>query len=69
MTAALSLMMRPTVDGWGVYLTNGHELARYRGFCSKQLALRYLQRCTRSLSRSPRPSSLWGRRSSGRQSS
>ncbi len=45
---ALALLVSPTQDGWGVYLTNGQELARYRGFCSKQLALRYLQRYMRS---------------------
>ncbi len=45
---AFALTMRPTDNGWAVYLTNGHELARYRGFFSKQLALRYLQRYTRS---------------------
>jgi hypothetical protein len=41
---ALALMIRPTANGWAVYLTNGQELARYRGFWSKQRALRYLQR-------------------------
>ncbi len=46
---ALALMMRPTADGWGVYLSNGRELARYRGFWSKQLALRYLRRYMRGL--------------------
>jgi hypothetical protein len=57
---ALSLMMRPTDDGWAVCLTDGHELARYRGFCSKQLALRYLQRYTRSISKARRsPSLFW----------
>ncbi|MGI8904447.1 MAG: hypothetical protein ACR2IP_12525 [Solirubrobacteraceae bacterium] len=45
---ALALMMRPTVDGWAVCLTNGEELVRYRGFWSKQLAQRYLQRYVRS---------------------
>jgi hypothetical protein len=53
-------MMRPTDDGWAVCLTDGHELARYRGFCSKQLALRYLQRYTRSISKARRsPSLFW----------
>lgn len=46
--SALALMMRPTHDGWGVYLTDGQELIRYRGLCARQLALRYLQRYTRS---------------------
>lgn len=45
--AALALVMRPTVDGWAVYLTNGQEVARYRGLWSEQLALRYLRRYVR----------------------
>ncbi len=48
--AALSLIMRRTDNGWAVCLTDGQELIRYRGFCSKQLALRYLQRYARSMS-------------------
>ncbi len=51
---ALALMIRPTDGGWGVYLTNGQELVRYRGFFAKQLALRYLHRYTQTASR-PRP--------------
>ena len=43
---AVALLIRPTDTGWGVYLSNGHELARYRGPWSKTLALRYLQRYT-----------------------
>ncbi len=46
---ALSLMIRPTSDGWGVYLSNGRELARYRGFWSKQLAIRFLRRYASAL--------------------
>lgn len=46
--AVLALMLRPTVDGWAVCLTNGQELTRYRGLCAKQLALRYLERYIRS---------------------
>jgi len=58
--AAHALMMRPTTgNGWGVYLTNGQELVRYRGFCSKQLALRFLQRYTRSISTAQRPRAWW----------
>ena len=41
---ALALMIRPTGDGWGVYLTNGQELARYRGIGSKWRAAQYLRR-------------------------
>jgi hypothetical protein len=48
-------MIRPTDEGWGVYLTDGQELVRYRGFFAKQLALRYLQRYTRAALR-PRSS-------------
>jgi hypothetical protein len=40
----LALMIRPTHDGWGVYLTNGRELIRYRGIGSRLRALRYLAR-------------------------
>jgi hypothetical protein len=40
----LTLMVRPIAQGWGVYLTNGQGLIRYRGLFSKQFALRYLQR-------------------------
>jgi hypothetical protein len=57
---ALALLIRPTHDGWGVYLTSGQELTRYRGFCSKQLARRYLQRYTRSaLSRQRSSARRW----------
>jgi hypothetical protein len=48
-------MLRPTADGWGVYLTNGRELARYRGIWSKQLALRYLRRYVRETLTPRRP--------------
>src|SRR3954447_18931335 len=41
---ALALMIRPTGDGWGVYLTNGQELVRYRGIGSKWRAAQYLRR-------------------------
>jgi hypothetical protein len=47
---AVALMMRPTSDGWGVYLTDGRELARYRGLGSMWLAERFLRRYVRSLS-------------------
>jgi len=45
---ALSLQIRPTESGWGVYLSNGQELTRYHGLWAKTLALRYLQRYTQS---------------------
>jgi hypothetical protein len=41
---ALALMIRPTDNGWAVCFSDGRELVRYRGFCSKQLAVRYLRR-------------------------
>jgi hypothetical protein len=50
---ALALMMRPIDRGWAVYLTNGQELVRYRGFLAKQLALRYLQRYARVAAKLP----------------
>lgn len=56
---ALSLMIRPTKNGWAVCLTNGEELVRYRGFYSKQLALRYLSRYARSMSTARRLPSWW----------
>jgi hypothetical protein len=40
---ALAMMIRPTGDGWGVYLTNGRELARFRGIGSKWRAAQYLR--------------------------
>jgi hypothetical protein len=42
--SALAVMIRPTGDGWGVYLTNGRELVRYRGIGSKWRAAQYLRR-------------------------
>ena len=48
---AVALIVRPTPDGWGVYLTNGQELARYRGPASKWRALRYLAAASGATSR------------------
>jgi len=58
---ALALMIRPINNGWAVYLTNGQELVRYRGFFSKQLATRYLQRYARvaSTGRDSLPRRRW----------
>jgi hypothetical protein len=39
-------MIRPTYHGWAVYLTDGRELARFRGPGSKRPALRYLATAT-----------------------
>jgi hypothetical protein len=46
---ALALMIRPTHPGWGVYLTDGRELARFRGPGSKWRALRYAADATKGL--------------------
>jgi hypothetical protein len=43
---AVALMIRPTHPGWGIYLTDGRELARFRGPGSKRRALRYLANAT-----------------------
>jgi hypothetical protein len=44
---ALALMIRPTHPGWGIYLTDGRELARFRGPGAKRRALRYLTSATK----------------------
>lgn len=41
---ALAIMIRPTGDGWGVYLSNGRELVRYRGIAAKWRAVEYIRR-------------------------
>ena len=51
----VALSIRPTETGWAVCLSNGQELTRYRGLCSKQLAVRYLYRYAASLSTNQRP--------------
>jgi hypothetical protein len=43
---ALALMIGPTADGWAVYLTDGREVARYRGIGAKRRALRHVARAT-----------------------
>ena len=40
--SALALILKPIDRGWAVALTNGRELVRFRGFCAKRRALRYL---------------------------
>ena len=42
--SALTLILRPVPGGWAIYLSNGHELARYRGLAARWRALRYLAR-------------------------
>jgi hypothetical protein len=49
--SALSLLIRPTDNGWGVYLSDGQELMRYRGLCAKRHAIRYLQRYMKAIGR------------------
>jgi hypothetical protein len=44
---ALGLIIGRTFDGWAVYLTDGHELARYRGFFARRRALRFAARASR----------------------
>lgn len=44
MTAALSMMIGPTSDGWAVYLSDGRVLARFRGLTAKWRARRFLAR-------------------------
>jgi hypothetical protein len=39
---ALTMMLRPVPGGWAVYLSNGRELARFRGFAARWRAMRYL---------------------------
>jgi hypothetical protein len=46
---ALALIIRPTHHGWAVYLTDGRELARFRGPGSKWRARRYLATATNAL--------------------
>jgi hypothetical protein len=41
---AVAVMIGRTRDGWAVYLTNGRELARFRGIAARWRALRYIRR-------------------------
>ncbi len=43
---ALTMMIAPTTDGWGVFLSDGRELASFRGIAARWQALRYLARLT-----------------------
>ena len=47
--SALALMVRPISHGWAVQLTDGRELARFRGLGARWRALRYLVSVARSL--------------------
>jgi hypothetical protein len=55
MSKALSMILRPIRHGWSVQLTDGRELARFRGPGSKGRALRYLARATDALRTSVGP--------------
>jgi hypothetical protein len=46
---ALLLILKPTGHGWAVCLTDGREVARYRGLGSRWRALRYLASATNAL--------------------
>ncbi len=48
---ALSMMLRPVRHGWAVELSDGRELARFRGPGSRWRALRYLTRAAEALRR------------------
>jgi hypothetical protein len=43
MTRSLAIVLRPIFGGWVVCLTNGRELARFRGPWARIRALRYLR--------------------------
>jgi hypothetical protein len=45
----LAVTIKPIPLGWGIYLTDGRELARFRGPGSKWRALRYLASATKPL--------------------
>ena len=42
MTIPLSMILRPILGGWSICLTDGRELARFRGPGARFRALRYL---------------------------
>ncbi len=46
---ALALSIRPIDHGWAVRLSNGRELARFRGPWARWRALRYLARVAAGL--------------------
>jgi hypothetical protein len=43
MTNTLAIILKPIRGGWAVCLTDGRELARFRGLGSRLRALRYLR--------------------------
>jgi hypothetical protein len=40
---ALAITLKPVPGGWAVCLTDGRELARFRGLGARSRALRYLR--------------------------
>ncbi len=52
MSGALAMTLRPVPCGWAVQLTNGRELARFRGPGALWRAQRYLRRAVEA-ARSP----------------
>ena len=42
MTRSLAILLQPVAWGWAVCLTNGRELARFRGPGAHRRALRWL---------------------------
>jgi hypothetical protein len=46
---AVAMMIRPIPYGWAVQLTDGRQLARFRGPGSRWRALRYLARAAEAL--------------------
>ena len=43
MSSPLAIILRPLPGGWAVCLTNGRELARFRGIGAHWRALRYVR--------------------------
>jgi hypothetical protein len=44
MANTLAIMLKPILGGWAVCLTDGRELARFRGPGARCRALRFLRR-------------------------
>jgi hypothetical protein len=56
MSGESAVILRPIRHGWGVYMTDGRELAQFRGPGARTRAMRYLYRLTCARWR-PRPAS------------
>lgn len=44
----LNVILKPSSAGWSIYLTDGREVARFRGLGSRRRALRYVSELGRS---------------------